>query len=349
MRENLGDKRKFNLYPAGKLPIPDLAKLLSRYTHRDSHIVVSPGIGKDATVISFGDKYLVAKTDPITFATDQIGWYAVHVNANDIAVMGGTPRWFLATLLLPEGKTNQEKVEEILAQIDKSCQEIGVILCGGHTEITYGLDRPLVIGHMLGEIEKEKLVVPENIRPGDKIILTKGIAIEGTALIAREKRELAEVLGEEFVKGCQQLLISPGISILPEARLAQEVATIHAMHDPTEGGLATGIHELAMAAQVGMIIESEKILILPETINLCRNLKLDPLGLLASGALLIVAAAPEAPQVVSALRKASIPAEIIGSITDKERGVKLKKEGKLVDLPVFSRDEVARLFSGEGA
>ncbi len=347
MKKNLGDKIEFNFYPAGKLPIPDLARLLSRYTSRDSRIVVSPGIGKDATVISIGDRYIVVKTDPITFATDQIGWYVVHVNANDIAVMGGIPRWFLATLLLPEGKTNQEKVEEILAQIDKSCREIGVILCGGHTEITYGLDRPLVIGHMLGEIEKEKLVVPENVRPGDKIILTKGIAIEGTALIAREKRELSKVLGKEFIERCQQLLTSPGISILREARLAQEVATIRAMHDPTEGGLATGIHELAMAAQVGMIIEMEKIFILPETITLCRTLKLDPLGLLASGALLIVAAATEAPQVVSALRKVNIPTEIIGTITDKEKGVKLQKKGKLVDLPVFSRDEVARLFAGE--
>lgn len=349
MKKRAGDKKKFNFYPAGKLPIPDLARLLSRYTYRDSRIVVSPGIGKDATVIAIGDRYLVAKSDPITFATDQIGWYAVHINANDIAVMGGTPRWFLATLLLPEGKTNQKKVEEILAQIDKSCREIRVVLCGGHTEITYGLDRPLVVGHMLGEIEKEKLVVPENIRPGDKIILTKGIAIEGTALIAREKKELSGVLGEKFVKGCQQLLTSPGISILQEALLAQEVATIHAMHDPTEGGLATGIHELAMAAQVGVIIELEKILILPETISLCRTLKLNPLGLLASGALLIVAAAAEAPQVVSALRKVNIPAEIIGTITDKRRGVKLKKEGKLVDLPLFSRDEVTRLFAGEAA
>lgn len=347
MKENRGDKREFNLYPAGKLPIPDLARLLSRYTYRDSRLIVSPGIGKDATVISFGEKYLVAKTDPITFATDQIGWYAVHVNANDIAVMGGTPRWFLATLLLPAGKTNQEKVEEILGQIDKSCREIGVLLCGGHTEITYGLDRPLVIGHMLGEIDKEKLVIPENIRRGDKIILTKGIAIEGTALIAREKGELAEVLGAEFVKRCQQLLTFPGISILREARLAQEVATIHAMHDPTEGGLATGIHELAMAAQVGMIIEMEKIFIFPETATLCRSLKLDPLGLLASGALLIVAPEPEAPQVVSALRKADIPAEIIGTITGKDGGVKLKKGEEFVDLPFFPRDEVARLFSGE--
>jgi len=349
MKENLRDKRKFNFYPAGKLPIPDLARLLAHYTHHDPNLIVSPGIGKDATVISFGDKYLVAKTDPITFATDQIGWYAVHINANDIAVMGGTPRWFLATLLLPEGKTNQQIVEGILSQIDKSCREIGVVLCGGHTEITYGLDRPLVIGHMLGEIDKEKLVIPENIRLGDKIILTKGIAIEGTALIAREKRELAEVLGEEFVKRCQQLLNSPGISILREARLAQEVAPIHAMHDPTEGGLATGIQELAMAAQTGMIMEMEKILILPETVTLCRTLKLDPLGLLASGALLIVTASAEAPKVVNTLRKAGIPAEIIGTITEKERGVKLNREGKLVDLPVFSRDEVAKLFAGEVA
>lgn len=347
MKKNLRDKRKFYFYPAGKLPIPDLARLLSHYTYRDSSIVVSPGIGRDATVISFGDRYLVAKTDPITFATDQIGWYAVQVNANDIAVMGGIPRWFLATLLLPEGKTNQKKVEEIMAQIDKSCREIGVVLCGGHTEITYGLDRPLVIGHMLGEIEKEKIVVPENICSGDKIILTKGIAIEGTALIAREKRELSKVLGKEFIERCQKLLTSPGISILREARLAQEVATIRAMHDPTEGGLATGLHELAMAAQVGMIIEMEKIFILPETITLCRTLKIDPLGLLASGALLIVAAATEAPQVVSALRKVNIPTEIIGTITDKEKGVKLKKEGKLTNLPIFSRDEVARLFAGE--
>ncbi|MGQ9694665.1 MAG: AIR synthase family protein [Thermodesulfobacteriota bacterium] len=347
MKINKGDKKKFDFYPAGKLPIPDLAKLLSRYTHKDDRLIVRPGIGKDATVISFGERYLVAKTDPITFATDQIGWYAVHVNANDIAVMGGIPRWFLATLLLPAGKTNQEKVEEILVQIDRACREIGVALCGGHTEITYGLDRPLVIGHMLGEIDKGKLVVPEKICPGDKIILTKGLAIEGTALIAREKRELAEVWGEEFVKRCQQFLTSPGISILPEARLAQEVATIHAMHDPTEGGLATGVHELAMAAQVGMIIEMEKIFIWPETAILCRNLKLDPLGLLASGALLIVAPDPEASQVVSALRKGNIPAEIIGTITGKDGGVKVKKGEELADLPFFPRDEVARLFAGE--
>ncbi len=349
MKEIRADNKGSPFYPAGKLPIPDLARLLAQYIHPDPRLIVSPGIGKDATVISFGDKYLVAKTDPITFASEQIGWYAVHINANDIAVMGGTPRWFLATLLLPEGKTNQQKVEEIISQIDRACQDIGVVLCGGHTEITCGLDRPLVIGHMLGEIAKEKLVLPENIRPGDKIILTKGIAIEGTALIAREKKELAEVVGEEFLQRCQQFLTSPGISILREAHLAQEVATLRAMHDPTEGGLATGLQELAMAAQVGMIIEMEKIFIWPETATLCRLLKLDPLGLLASGALLIVAASHEVPKVVAALKKENILAEIIGTVTEQEQGIKLKREGELVDLPTFPRDEVAKLFAGNGA
>lgn len=339
-------KKELILYPAGKLPTPDLAELLSRYSRPDPRVVVAPGIGKDAAVISFGEHFLIAKTDPITFATDQIGWYAVQVNANDIAVLGGTPRWFLATLLLPEGKTTHHEVEEIFAQINKACAELGVTLCGGHTEITYGLERPMVIGQMLGEVEKEKLIVPENIRVGDKIILTKGIAIEGTALIAREKRELTDLLGKDFLKRCQDLLHSPGISILLEARLAQKTAQIHGMHDPTEGGLATGLHELALAAQVGMVVEREKIFILPETITLCETLGLDPLGLIASGALLIVCPAEEAGKIISALEKAQIAASVIGTVTEKERGVKLQKDGELMDLPVFSRDEVARLFSG---
>lgn len=339
-------KRNFAFYPTGKLPCAELEDLLSRYTHSDPRIIVRPGVGKDATVISFPGRYLVAKTDPITFATDQIGWYAVQINANDIAVMGGIPRWFLVTLLLPEGKTNWPEVEGIFAQIDKACREIGVVLCGGHTEITYGLDRPLVVGHMLGEVEVEKLVVAENMRLGDKVILTKGIAIEGTALIARERRELNEILGQDFIQRCRALLHSPGISILPEARLAQEVAHIHAMHDPTEGGLATGLQEMAAAAQKGMIIEMEKIYILPETQNLCTTLGLNPLGLLASGALLIAAAPEEAKKIVSALKKAGIPAEIIGEVADRRQGVKLIKKREEIDLPFFPRDEVARLFSG---
>jgi hydrogenase expression/formation protein HypE len=331
-------------YPAGKLPPEELSRLLSRYTRQDQRVVVMPGVGRDATVISFPDRYLVAKTDPITFATDQIGWYAVQVNANDIAAMGGTPRWFLATLLLPAGKTGFAEVETIFAQIAAACQELGVVLCGGHTEITYGLDRPVVVGQMLGEVEKEKLVVPEQTCPGDDIILTKGIAIEGTALIAREKKSLSELLGEDFIKQCRSLLKAPGISVVRDAQIANRTGRVHAMHDPTEGGLATGLYELATAAGVGMMVEMERIFILPETAVLCQKLRLNPLGLIASGALLIAAPEREAAKIIAALQAAGIPASVIGKIQEQEKGVKLVRQGKVEDLPVFSRDEVARFF-----
>jgi hydrogenase expression/formation protein HypE len=333
-------------YPAGKLPAEDLARLLTRYTQDDERLVVRPGIGIDATVISFADRYLVAKTDPVTFATDQIGWYAVHVNANDVAVMGGNPRWFLATLLLPEGKTGPDEVEAIFAQISMACQQLGVVLCGGHTEITYGLKRPIVVGQMLGEVERTKLIIPDKARPGDDILLTKGIAIEGTALIARERGELREHFSEDWVKRCQNLLRTPGISVVREARIANGVAEVHAMHDPTEGGLATALHELASAARVGMMVEKEKIMILPETALLCRQLKLEPLGLIASGSLLIVAPEGDSTKIIGALQAEGIPAAVIGKIWESGKGVKLKHQGKVDDLPFFHRDEVSRLFAG---
>ncbi|KPK90597.1 MAG: hypothetical protein AMJ94_08915 [Deltaproteobacteria bacterium SM23_61] len=335
-------------YPVGKLPLKDLSRLLGRYTREDPSVIVAPGIGKDATVISFGDKYLVAKTDPITFATDQIGWYGVNINANDIAAMGGTPRWFLATLLLPEGKTGLKEVEEIFAQISGACEELGIILCGGHTEITYGLGRPILVGQMLGEVEKGKLVSPDKIREGDEIILTKGIAIEGTALIAREWKPLRDRFEEGDIRQYRNLLRSPGISVVREARIASEVAAVHAMHDPTEGGLATGLRELADAAGVGMLVEMDQIPVLPETALLCEELKLQPLGLLASGAMLIAVDRKDSEKVVRALEKAGISASVVARVWERKKGVKLADRGKVFDLPSFERDEVARLFEGSG-
>jgi hydrogenase maturation factor len=348
MESPVPPQKKF-VYPTGKLPLKDLSRLLSRYTRKDPRVVVAPGIGRDAAVISFGDKYLVAKTDPITFAADQIGWYAVHINANDVAAMGGIPRWFLATLLLPEGKTGPKEVEEIFSHISGACGDLGVILCGGHTEISYGLDRPIVVGQMLGEVEKEKLVSPDKIRKGDEIILTKGIAVEGTALIAREWKGAEALLGKQKLGQCRDLLQSPGISVVREARIAGQAAEVHAMHDPTEGGLATGLQELADAAGVGLRVEMDQIPVLPETALICEKLKLAPLGLLASGSLLIAVEAKDSGKVIRALRGEGIAGAVIARVWEKERGVKLAQKGRLRDLPEFERDEVARLFEGSGA
>ncbi len=333
--------------PVGKLDIEHLAELLGRYTTTDERVLVGATVGEDAAVIDFGDRYLVAKTDPITFATDEIGWYAVNVNANDVATCGAVPRWFLATLLLPEEHTDRALVEDIFAQLHRACQTLGIALCGGHTEVTYGLDRPIVVGHMLGEVAPERLVTTAGVQPGDAILLTKGVAVEGTALIAREKAAALKArYSPSFLSRCQDFLHRPGISVVKEALLAVEVAEVHAMHDPTEGGLAMGLWEMAQAAEVTLEIDESSIPILPETASLCADLALDPLGLIASGSLLIALAPGDAPGVVDALREAGIAAAVIGKATGRGADCYLcDATGGKRPLPRFARDEIARLFS----
>lgn len=334
-----------NFYPTGKLPTEQLETLLKKYSFAGKRVVVGPGIGKDAAVIDFGEKYLVAKTDPITFVTEEIGYYAVNINANDIACTGAEPKWFLVTLLLPEKQINESTVDSIFKQISNACQDLGIGLVGGHTEITHGINRPLVVGQMLGEVEKDKLVKPDRIEIGDLIILSKGIAIEAVSILAREKEEeLRNEFGVNFVNKAKEFLFSPGISVLEDALLAAEVAKIHAFHDPTEGGLATGIYELARAGLVGIEIDKQRIPILPECEIICDYFSLDPLGVIASGALLIVTSPVEADNVVKHLRKNEISCEIIGETISPEKGVVLIDGESSVQFPQFTRDEITKVF-----
>jgi len=331
-------------YPLGKLPTEHLARLLARYAPSDERVVLGPGVGRDAAVIAFGDRYLVAKTDPITFASREIGWYAVHVNANDVACTGATVRWFLATLLLPEAHTDEALVDGIFDQIAGACAELGVGLVGGHTEITHGLDHPIVVGCMLGEVAPERLVRPDEARPGDALLVTKGIAVEGTAIIAREKNCGLAGLGELFLERCRGFLHDPGISVVRDAAVAMAAGEVHAMHDPTEGGLATGLWELAEAAGVGLEVNEAAIPVLPETWILCGRLELDPLGLIASGALLLAVAPGDNATILAALDEAGIAAAHIGRVVEREKGVVLQNKTGERPLPRFEQDEIARLF-----
>lgn len=330
----------------GKLPAAVLEQLLKRYARPDPRVLVGPGVGCDAAVIEMGDRCLVAKSDPVTFATDEIGWYAVHVNANDVACCGGVPRWFLATVLLPERTTTPALADTIFGQISEACRQLGVSLCGGHTEITHALDRPIVVGHMLGEAPREGFITSRGARAGDRVILTKGIAVEGTALIAREKRsELQGVFPDDELRRCAGFLHIPGISVVEEARLAQDVGGVHAMHDPTEGGLATGLWELAHASDMGLAVDEASILVLPECERLCRHFGLDPLGLIGSGSLLIVAARERADAIVERLQGRDLHAAVIGDIVPPEMGCLFRsRDGKVRPLPTFACDEIARLF-----
>ncbi len=330
-------------YPLGKLPAEDLQRLLQTYAVRpDARLVMGPGLGHDAAVIAMGERYLVTKSDPITFATDEIGWYAVHVNANDIACLGATPRWFVATLLLPEGQTTYAQVETIFAQLANACAELDVTLIGGHTEITGGLDRPIVIGTMLGDVAPEGLIRSDGAQVGDVLLLTKGIAVEGTALLARESRAalLEHGVSAALLEHVATWLHVPGISVVKDARIAARTGYVHAMHDVTEGGFATGVRELVGAAGLGARLAS--LPILPETQTLCAACGLDPLGLIASGALLIAATPEGAASLLAALHAEGIAAWAIGTVTAEAEVV--YADGR--PLPAFARDEIARWFEG---
>jgi hydrogenase maturation factor len=333
--------------PLGKLPPETLAKLLQANTFSlpDDRVLVYPGVGEDAAVIDMGERWLVAKTDPITFATDEIGWYAVHVNANDVAVAGGVPRWFLGALLLPEGEADEALIGRIMGQVSSACRSLGVVPCGGHTEVTYGLDRPIVVGVMLGEIVPGRLVRSGDVQVGDTILLTKGVAVEGTAIIAREKeRELARRFEPGFLERCKAFLHDPGISVVREAQIATEAGRVHAMHDPTEGGLATGLHELAMASNVGLVVDTERIPVYEETRLLCAEVGLEPLGVIASGALLIAVAEADAGPVAEALARAGIAATPIARAVPPEQGLELCTPSGTRPLPRYDQDEITRLF-----
>lgn len=333
---------------AGKLDPDFLAALLRRNVIRDRRVLVGPGVGLDVAVIDCGETCLVAKTDPVTFATDAIGWYTVHVNANDVATAGARPKWFMATLLLPELSTTQEVVETIYQDLRAACEALEVALIGGHTEITVGLERPIMVGTMLGEVARDKLVRADGARPGNRLLLTKRAAVEGTAILGRECADrLAAAEGRAFAETCAAFLRSPGISVLREALAACAVGGVRAMHDPTEGGIATGIMELARASGCGVRVAGARIPVYAETRRACEVTGLDPLGVIASGSLLIAADAERAGAICEALSREGVECADIGEITGKGGSPILVTESGAQPLPVFARDEIARLFAGE--
>lgn len=330
----------------GKFPASLLERILAKVDISDPRVVVGPRVGEDTAVLQTSGSLLVAKSDPVTFATDQIGWYAVQVNANDVACTGGTPKWFLATLLVPERFTEDE-AEAVFDQILEACRSIDVSLVGGHSEVTYGIDRPIIMGTMLGEVEQDKLILTGGAQEGDSIVVTKGIAIEGTALLAREKASqlLQAGMSQEEIDKAASLLSVPGISVLQDARVACASSQVHSMHDVTEGGLVTGLREVAKASGLGLAIEESSVPILSECQEVCEALGLDPLGLLASGALLITLPTADVPGLLTSLEGEGINGFEIGTMIEAAEGLQMVEFHGETPLPEFSRDELARYMS----
>ncbi len=334
--------------PLGKLPPELLVRLLAQAPILDPSVVLGPGLGLDCAVVELGSGYLVAKSDPITFTSDEIGRYLVHINANDIATTGATPRWLLVSALLPEESTTADQIETIFSQVAEACREIRVSLIGGHTEITASVNQPVLVGTMLGEVDRDSLITPRGARAGDQIILTKGIPIEATAILAREfTSELQSVFSQAEIEQAAEYLHHPGISVLEDARLAIQAGRITAMHDPTEGGLATALWELAEASGRSLSIDLQAVPISNLSQRLCAFFGIDPIGAIASGALLLTTPPEDGDHICQALQAAGIPAARIGWVREGAPEVRQQADQSLLPRP--RRDEIAGLFESGNA
>ncbi|MEJ2346771.1 MAG: AIR synthase family protein [Gammaproteobacteria bacterium] len=329
--------------PVGKLPADLLAQLLQGAPVDDPRVLLGPGIGLDCAVIDAGDRLLVLKSDPITFVARDMGRYLVEINANDIATAGAAPRWLLVTLLLPERRATAALVRQIMDEVYGACRRLGIAVVGGHTEITHGLDQPIAVGALIGEVERERLVTPRGARPGDRLLLTKGVPIEGTSILAREfPQRLAGVLSEEELARAQAFLHRPGISVVRDAGIALDAGRVHAMHDPTEGGLDAALWELAQASGRSLWVDPERIPVPPLAARVCACFGIDPRTTIASGALLLSAAAGDADAIRQALESEGIPCADIGEVSGGAAEVRCGADHELLAWP--TRDGIAQVF-----
>jgi len=330
----------------GKLPNDLLARhLASAPGAADPAVLVPAGVGEDVVALDIGShSTLVAHGDPITLTSEHLGHFAALVNANDVATAGAEPRWLLTTVLLPPGTTPSEALH-LLADVAGAAAGAGAPVVGGHTEVTDAVTRPVISVTALGTVARERLRDKRAMRPGDRVVLTKALAVEGTAILATEAAARLRELGldEDELAACRALL--PLMSIVPEARLAAGFDGVRAMHDVTEGGLATAVRELAQAGGHDIAVQDDAIPVLPQTARVCALLGADPRGLIASGSLLVCCDPRETGALVGALSDAGVPATVIGEVGAAGTEVRAWRAGAPVPWPAFATDEVARLLS----
>ncbi|MDI7261230.1 MAG: AIR synthase family protein [Thermodesulfobacteriota bacterium] len=334
---------------SGKLDVDLLKKVLKRYSIIDPTVIVGPKIGEDAAVIDLGKEmthYWVITSDPITFTTEEIGYYGVVVNINDIATRGATPKYFLATLLFPEEGSDQKLIHKVFRQIHDACHRFNISFIGGHTEITPGLERIILSGHMIGEVKKEKLVKTSGAKSGDFLLLIKGVCIEGTSIIAREKEKelLAKGFSPSLIRNAKSFIFEPGIDVLQAAQIACRSATVHSMHDPTEGGLINGIVEMALASEKEFEVDLEKAFIYEESRILCGEFGIDPLGTIASGSLLLTLSPKDLPALQKAFQRVPIPIRVIGRVKRGPARALASEGKKRKELKHLARDEILKIY-----
>ena len=327
-------------FPLGKIEPSTLQEVVFKYLGaKRNDVILGPSYGEDAAIVRVGDSLLAVSCDPISGAERRIGWLAVNVSANDVSTRGVRPSWFLPCVMLPEG-SGKPLLEEICVQMDKAAQKLGVAIVGGHSEVTPGISHPLVIGFCAGVADEDRYVTCAGAKPGCKIVMTKGAGIEGTAVLAADRRKpLKDEFGEEFVARAESYFDS--ISVVEEALSAFKYGGVLAMHDPTEGGVSGGLHEMAEASGAGFEIYEDQIYVSQETSEICRYFGIDPLNLIGSGSLLIAVMPERTKGVVSEIESLGIRASIIGEfLADKSIRRIVKRDGSVCPLVMPESDDL---------
>lgn len=326
----------------GKLPPEILKEVLKSLPCNSLDVIIGPQYGVDGALVSLGGKRYAFTSDPITFTSKEAVYYLFSVNINDTISMGARPEFFALNLLFREG-VSQDEIERIFKEIAQYSSLYNICIITGHTEVTPGLKSDILSGFMFGSVIRD--LGPEKIREKDVIVQIKGVAIEGTAILAREKEsELLREFGFEFVQRCKSFLFDPGICLYGVGLEVLEKFSIHSLHDPTEGGIQTAIYEVLQAANMGAEIFEDEILIYEETREISNFFKINPLGLISSGCLLAILEEDEGDKLCGHLNSLGIPARIVGKVLGPGSGIFLIKDGKREELRPFERDQILEVL-----
>lgn len=323
----------------GKVPENILKRsVFKKLTVKRPEVLVHSGVGEDCSVLAAGDEAFVLSTDPITGTAKDIGKLAFHITANDIASSGAELVGMLLTIIFPP-ENSEEELKEIMSDVTALAEKYQVEILGGHTEVSSAVSRTLVSVTGVGKIAKDRVIKTSGLRAGQDIVVTKWIGLEGTSILAKEKKEeLVSQLPPDMIETAKGF--ADYLSVVPDSRVAMEVG-VSAMHDVTEGGIFGALWEMASASGVGIEVDLKKIPVRQETIEVCEVFDINPYMLISSGSMLI--GTDHGSRLVEELGRAGIHSAVVGHATEgNDRVILNGGERRFLEPP--KTDELFRVL-----
>ena len=321
----------------GKLP-PELLRkyVLTMTGAKSKELVLSPRVGLDFGVVKLRSGFLIVASDPVTGIAKNVGRHAVVVSANDVATSGNRASFMQSVILLPE-RVDERTVKELTSKMADAAKQLGITIVGGHTEVTPGLERPIVMTTAFAIARS--FVSAGGAKAGDTLMMTKSAGIEGTAILAEE----AARRGASPTTVRRASRFFDRMSVVDDAEGAFDTGFIHAMHDCTEGGVLGAVYEMGVASRIGIEVDEGKIPVASETRAVCAVLGVDPLKLIGSGALLVAVEGGKEEVVKSALYPLGISVTSIGKFRAGEGTLIHEKGGRTTLIRDSPTDELWRV------